>query len=108
MAKKAKQRAKHDGIPRTAAAAVKHRFKRVDVNFSKMDAKEKKNWTPISSVNAKRGALALVRRPTAARPPRRVIPTADPNVYIVCYYNSTTGNYDLNCHQIPASEIDSA
>jgi hypothetical protein len=107
MAMKAKQKAKHDGIPRTAAAARKHGFDRVDVHFSKMDAKEKRNWTTISSVQAKPGALARVRPPTAARPPRRVIPTADPNTYIVCYYNSTTRNYDLNCHQVPASEIDS-
>ena len=108
MAKKAKREVKHDGIPRTSAAAVKHGFKKVKVDFSKMDAKEKKNWIPVSSSNAKPGALAMVRRPTAAPPPRRVIMTDDPNVYIVCYYNSTTGNYDLNCHQVPASQIASA
>src|SRR6059036_1061838 len=105
MAKRAKsgagERAKHDGIPRTAAAARKHGFKRVKVDFSKMDAREKRHWIPVSSVNARPGTLAVVRRPTAARPPRRFIMTDNPNVYIVCYYNSTTGNYDLNCHEVP-------
>jgi hypothetical protein len=108
MAKKAAEKIKHDGIPRTAAAAEKHGFKKVEVNFSEMDTKEKKNWIPVSSVEARAGALAMVRRPTATMPGRRVIMTDNPNVYIVCYYNSTTRNYDVNCHEVPANEIGSA
>jgi len=99
-------RAKHDGIPRTAALAKKHGFKKVKVDHSSLSARELAKWIPISSAAAKPGALAMVRPPTAGRPPFQVSPGDREGYYVVCYYDSATNQYDLNCVQVPASEID--
>lgn len=96
---------KHKGLPRTAAAARRHKFPAVKVHFDKMSAIEKKKYIHIAAPNAKSNAIALVRPPDSY-PPEQVTPGAVPGTYIVCYYDPATGNYDLNCHAVPASELE--
>ncbi|MDQ6870130.1 MAG: hypothetical protein M3178_17965, partial [Pseudomonadota bacterium] len=73
--------------------------------FDKMSAVEKKKYIHIAAPNAKSNAIALVRAPDS-HPPEQVTPGAVPGTYIVCYYDPATGNYDLNCHAVPASELE--
>lgn len=105
-AAKSKPKVKHDGVPRTAALARKHGFKKVKVDHSSLSTRELAKWIPISSATARRGSLAMVRPPTAGRPPFRVSPGDRDGYYVVCYYDLATNNYDLDCVQVPASEID--
>lgn len=108
MAKKViKSKSRPNGLPRTAAQAAKHKFKKTHVKFDLManDKKELSNW--VSIANAKPGAVALIRPPTGSPLPVRYFPTPDPNVYIVCYYNPSERKYNLNCHAVPAASVGS-
>jgi hypothetical protein len=91
---------KHTGIPRTAAEAKKRGYKKIPVDFKTMDAAEKANWVPVGT--SKAGALALIRPPSPA--PSRYFPGPG-GTFICCYYDPTSGQYNLNCHQVPASEV---
>ncbi|MDQ6701933.1 MAG: hypothetical protein M3Z96_01900 [Pseudomonadota bacterium] len=95
----------HKGLPRTAAAAKKHGFKNVKVDFAKLSAPEKKKYIHIAAPNAKSNAIALIR-PADSHPPEHVTPGAEPGTYIVCYYDPETGRYDKYCHAVPASELE--
>ena len=99
------QKKKHKGLPRTGAAAKKHKFPEVKVHFDKMSASEKKKYIHIAAPSAKSNAIALVRPPDG-HPPEQVTPGADGVSYIVCYYDPATGNYDSHCHRVAADELE--
>lgn len=92
-------------FPRTAAAAEKHGFKKVKVNFAKLSYAERTKYIYIDATGAKSNAIALIR-PADALPPEQVTPSVEPGTYIVGYYDPQTRRYDLNCYAVSAAELE--
>jgi hypothetical protein len=79
---------KINGVPRTAAAARRHKS-RVEVNFDALSDKDKKKWITIAKTPK-----------TAHGDIGRIGPSARPGYHTICYFDQKTQDY-TDCHDVP-------
>ena len=100
------KKSKLRGLPRTAAAARKHKSK-VEIHFDKMSEAERKKWIHIAPPKSKSNDIALIRPRASSIPKsnitRYTVTQAGDDTFIVCYY-SASGVPD-DCHEISAAQL---